>query len=66
MSGVKLTIIIDLALRRKLKVHAARFDTTVAALVRRWIQEGLATDSMPPLPTERPAVGPPPVSTRRP
>ena len=65
MAGVKLTILIDPDLRRKLKVHAARSDTTVASLVRRWVKEGLAADSLPPAASERPPAGMPPVPGTR-
>lgn len=65
MAGVKLTIHIDPALRRKLRVHAARRDTTVSALVRKWIGDGLKAESLPPLGTERPTAGPPPVPGTR-
>jgi len=61
MSDVKLTIKIDPALRRKLRVHAARKDTTVSELVRKWIHDGLASETLPPLATERKPAGPPPV-----
>jgi plasmid stability protein len=60
MANVRLTVEMDAALKRRVRVHAARTDTTVSALVRRWIQEGLASENLPPLATERPSAGPPP------
>lgn len=61
MTSVKLTINIDPDLRRRLKVHAARCDTTIAALVRDWIKKGLREAHMPSLAAERPKASPPPI-----
>jgi hypothetical protein len=63
MTGVKMTIVVTPELRRKIRVHAARTDTTVSALVRKWIHDGLTSESLPPLATERPTAGPPPIPT---